>query len=157
MTYDAASRKVIVFGGFDGTTYLNDTWTFDGISWTQVAVSPSPPVRANAQMAMILSRTKSCSSAGTMEQIISATPGFGMEQGRGGRPSELYIGRGLLPVQCFFLTRMGASIFLADSMGISTNLRCGNGTGPIGLSCFQRWFLMRALQRRLRRIILPTK
>ena len=51
MTYDAASRKVIVFGGFDGTTYLNDTWTFDGISWTQVAVSPSPPVRANAQMA----------------------------------------------------------------------------------------------------------
>src|SRR6266404_7164011 len=51
MTYDAASRKVIVFGGFDGTTYLNDTWTFDGISWTQVAVSPSPAVRANAQMA----------------------------------------------------------------------------------------------------------
>src|SRR5437868_15380926 len=51
MTYDAASGKVIVFGGYDGTGYLNDTWTFDGISWTRVAASPSPSARANAQMA----------------------------------------------------------------------------------------------------------
>ena len=40
-----------MFGGFDGTGYLNDTWTFDGVTWTQVAVSHSPPVRAAAQMA----------------------------------------------------------------------------------------------------------
>jgi hypothetical protein len=51
MTYDPASGKVIVFGGFDGGGYLNDTWTFDGISWTQVVASPSPPPRAAAQMA----------------------------------------------------------------------------------------------------------
>jgi hypothetical protein len=51
MTYDPASRRVIAFGGFDGTTYLNDTWTFNGISWTQIAAQPSPPARANAQMA----------------------------------------------------------------------------------------------------------
>jgi len=26
MTYDAAIRKIIMFGGYDGTGYLNDTW-----------------------------------------------------------------------------------------------------------------------------------
>src|SRR5262249_46849491 len=51
MTYDAASGKIIMFGGDNGTTYLNDTWTFDGFTWTQVAVSHSPPARAAAQMA----------------------------------------------------------------------------------------------------------
>jgi Galactose oxidase, central domain len=51
MTYDPASGNIIMFGGFDGAGYLNDTWTFDGVTWTQVAVSHSPPVRAAAQMA----------------------------------------------------------------------------------------------------------
>ena len=51
MTYDAASGKVIVFGGFDGNGYLNDTWTFDGVTWTLIATDTPPPARAAAQMA----------------------------------------------------------------------------------------------------------
>ncbi|PYJ37734.1 MAG: hypothetical protein DME84_06430 [Verrucomicrobia bacterium] len=51
MTYDPASGKIIMFGGFDGTTYLNDTWTFDGVTWTEVATNTRPPARAAAQMA----------------------------------------------------------------------------------------------------------
>jgi hypothetical protein len=51
MTYDAASGKVIMFGGDNGTTYLNDTWVFDGLTWTQVATDTPPPARAAAQMA----------------------------------------------------------------------------------------------------------
>ncbi len=51
MTYDAASGKVIMFGGFNGTGYLNDTWTFDGINWSRAATPLSPPRRAAAQMA----------------------------------------------------------------------------------------------------------
>ncbi len=43
MTYDAASEKVIVFGGFDGAGYLNDIWTFDGVNWTKVNTPPCPP------------------------------------------------------------------------------------------------------------------
>jgi len=31
--------------------YLNDTWTFDGVTWTQVATNTPPPARAAAQMA----------------------------------------------------------------------------------------------------------
>ena len=50
MTYDAASHKVVMFGGYDGG-YLNDTWTFDGTTWTRVNTPTAPPGRANAQMA----------------------------------------------------------------------------------------------------------
>jgi hypothetical protein len=51
MSYDAASKKIVIFGGFDGAGYLNDTWTFDGTTWTKVNTSSSPSARANAQMA----------------------------------------------------------------------------------------------------------
>src|SRR5436190_18204441 len=51
MTYDPASGKIVMFGGFDGTGYLNDTWTFDGVSWILVATDTPPPARAAAQMA----------------------------------------------------------------------------------------------------------
>jgi len=50
MTYDGDSGKVVVFGGDSGTQYLNDTWTFDGFTWTHVATRTAPPPRANAQM-----------------------------------------------------------------------------------------------------------
>ena len=51
MTYDAASKKVLVFGGFGGRGYFNDTWTYDGTSWTKVDTAIAPCARANAQMA----------------------------------------------------------------------------------------------------------
>src|SRR5215472_13400116 len=45
MTYDPVSGKIIVFGGFDGNGYLNDTWEFNGITWTQVTTNTPPPAR----------------------------------------------------------------------------------------------------------------
>src|SRR5438552_13576370 len=50
MTYDPISAKIIAFGGFDGTGYLNDTWSFDGTSWAQIVTPSAPPARAAAQM-----------------------------------------------------------------------------------------------------------
>lgn len=37
MTYDPVSGKIIAFGGFGGTSYFNDTWSFDGTTWAQIA------------------------------------------------------------------------------------------------------------------------
>jgi hypothetical protein len=53
MTYDPVSEKVIMFGGYDANTntYLNDTWEFDGATWTQVMTNSPPPARTAAQMA----------------------------------------------------------------------------------------------------------
>ena len=57
MTYDAASGAVVIFGGLG----FNDTWTWDGTSWAQVAdagdagcttaCTDGPPATAGAQMA----------------------------------------------------------------------------------------------------------
>jgi hypothetical protein len=45
-TYD-----VILFGGYDGTNYLNDTWVWNGTTWISITpASTSPPARANATM-----------------------------------------------------------------------------------------------------------
>ena len=32
MIYDAATKKVILFGGYDGS-YLGDTWSWNGKTW----------------------------------------------------------------------------------------------------------------------------
>jgi hypothetical protein len=44
--------KLVLFGGrYEGASgeweYLNDTWTWDGSSWTQLAPPTSPPARAS--------------------------------------------------------------------------------------------------------------
>jgi hypothetical protein len=46
MVYDGVSKKVILFGGFGATSYLNDTWTWDGVKWTQIATAIAPSPRA---------------------------------------------------------------------------------------------------------------
>src|SRR5438477_10315924 len=46
MTYDAASGSAVMFGGFDGTGSLNDTWTFDGRSLSRLQTLISPPALA---------------------------------------------------------------------------------------------------------------
>ncbi|MCR9243504.1 MAG: kelch repeat-containing protein [bacterium] len=45
MTYDWANGEVVVFGGGDGTQVFGETWTFDGVSWTQQAPANQPPAR----------------------------------------------------------------------------------------------------------------
>jgi hypothetical protein len=46
MAYDPARGQVVLFGGYTGSDYLGDTWTWDGTEWTQryPAHAPSPRV-----------------------------------------------------------------------------------------------------------------
>ncbi len=47
MIYDAATSQVMLFGGStstDSSTFLSDTWTFNGANWTQLSVN-APPAR----------------------------------------------------------------------------------------------------------------
>src|ERR1700730_14538392 len=50
MTYDPVSGKIVAFGGFDGTGYLNDTLSFDGTNWVQLTTQSTPSARAASQM-----------------------------------------------------------------------------------------------------------
>lgn len=58
MAFLYTQAVTVLFGGDDGTgTGLDDTWTYDGATWTQVAVAgPRPSPRAGAQMVPVLSR-----------------------------------------------------------------------------------------------------
>lgn len=54
MAYDPANGTVMLFGGFgavDNSDDLNDTWIWDGSTWSQAAPAASPPVRTNAGLA----------------------------------------------------------------------------------------------------------
>ncbi len=49
--YDPVGKKVVLFGGFNANAVLNETWTFNGTTWTQVKTSVAPTPRAAASMA----------------------------------------------------------------------------------------------------------
>ena len=53
MTYDPATGNVVLFGGYSdsGSGYLNDTWTWNGSTWTQQTPTSSPPVEYGSAMA----------------------------------------------------------------------------------------------------------
>lgn len=51
MAYDAASQKVVLFGGYGEDGETNDTWTWDGANWTEAFPSDSPLARAGHSMA----------------------------------------------------------------------------------------------------------
>ncbi len=42
MTYDQTLKKTVLFGGFEGTNYIDETWTWDGTQWSRVKNNPAP-------------------------------------------------------------------------------------------------------------------
>jgi hypothetical protein len=54
MAYDSATHEVVLFGGMvmrSSGGALSDTWVWDGMTWSQRAVSPHPPGRLEASAA----------------------------------------------------------------------------------------------------------
>jgi hypothetical protein len=50
MAYDAATGTFVLFGGYNGSEVLGDTWTWDGTTWTQQFPPVSPSPRTNNGM-----------------------------------------------------------------------------------------------------------
>jgi len=51
MAFDAATRTMVLFGGISDGGYLDDTWSWNGATWTRLFPSTSPPPRSGASMA----------------------------------------------------------------------------------------------------------
>jgi hypothetical protein len=51
MADDPGTGQLVLFGGSNNGVYLNDTWTWSGISWTKQSPATSPPARDSASMA----------------------------------------------------------------------------------------------------------
>jgi hypothetical protein len=49
MAYDATLKKTVLFGGFNEVNYLDETWLWDGTTWTQVKKN-LPPSRSHTAM-----------------------------------------------------------------------------------------------------------
>ena len=50
LVYDAARQRVVLFGGYDGTTQRTDTWTWDGATWTDVTPLVSPSLGSGTRL-----------------------------------------------------------------------------------------------------------
>ncbi len=49
--YDTGTGQMVMFGGYENGAHLNDTWAWNGSTWTQLFPALSPPVRGYASMA----------------------------------------------------------------------------------------------------------
>lgn len=49
----SGTGTLVLFGGNDGSTNLNDTWTFDDAGWSPLNVKSSPPARSYASMSTL--------------------------------------------------------------------------------------------------------
>lgn len=57
MSYDASASRVLMFGGRNaGDQHLDDTWSWDGQSWTQLTPAERPPARRHAASAFDTTR-----------------------------------------------------------------------------------------------------
>ena len=71
MAYDAATGKMVLFGGWNGSAsyvVFGDTWTWNGTTWTQQAPAASPSAREDAAMAY---------DSGTGEEVLFGGVGMG--------------------------------------------------------------------------------
>jgi N-acetylneuraminic acid mutarotase len=76
MVYDANSGRVILFGGTDGSTSLNDTWAYDPVAnaWTDLSPSGAlPPARSMFGMAYDSSKERVVVFGGLNSTPTSAT------------------------------------------------------------------------------------
>jgi cysteine-rich repeat protein len=51
IAYDGARQRTVMYGGWTVDGNLNDTWEWDGASWTQITTAHSPGPRLDASMA----------------------------------------------------------------------------------------------------------
>jgi hypothetical protein len=50
MAYDSLDGQTVLFGGYNGSISLGDTWVWNGINWTQKSPITSPPPRYDYAM-----------------------------------------------------------------------------------------------------------
>ncbi|MBK8975104.1 MAG: hypothetical protein IPM29_04215 [Planctomycetes bacterium] len=65
MVYDDTVGRLVLFGGYDGTSYFNDTWTFDGVAWQLQTPATSPSGRGRHGMAFDSFRSRVVLFGGT--------------------------------------------------------------------------------------------
>lgn len=75
MAYDSVRGVIVMFGGYDGANTLwGDTWTYDGMDWTEKGAS-GPPVRQGHKMAFDAARAQVVVFGGSLGPVGQFVPG----------------------------------------------------------------------------------
>lgn len=72
MAYDRANDRIVMFGGVSGSTYRDDTWTYDGTTWTLLTTT-TPSARTNATMVYDPSRQALIMFGGRYATMLGAS------------------------------------------------------------------------------------
>jgi PKD repeat protein len=51
LVYDSEDSEMLLFGGHNGSVYLNDTWAFNGTAWSRVHSTSAPSPREDLMLA----------------------------------------------------------------------------------------------------------
>jgi hypothetical protein len=51
MYYDQVSKKVVLYGGYNGETFFKDVWTWDGSAWTKIELKGDSPEASHYALA----------------------------------------------------------------------------------------------------------
>ncbi|MBK8232988.1 MAG: hypothetical protein IPK72_20990 [Candidatus Eisenbacteria bacterium] len=51
LAYDSARGRTVLFGGVEVSSYVSDTWEWDGSNWTRQNPAVSPPARSGHALA----------------------------------------------------------------------------------------------------------
>lgn len=148
-SYDPAIGAVVLFGGWDGSAYLNDTWTFLHGGWSRVTTVAAPAPRVTAGLAydgsdgyLLLSgggtssgpAADSWSFNGTTWSAVGGSGGpvgIGGDQGLTAAPGGGVVGFGgagcLMPLQgpCNFTYEFSAGAWHLVSAGGTPSARLG--------------------------------
>ena len=73
MAYDSTRGKVVLFGGYDGSGRVNDTWEYDGVNWALVTTASSPSDRGAHAMVYDSVRGKVVMFGGTNGGYLNDT------------------------------------------------------------------------------------
>ena len=73
MAYDSVRRRMVVFGGFDGSFRLGDTWEYDGTAWVETTPASSPAARSHHAMAYDSNRERVVMHGGYSTTSLSDT------------------------------------------------------------------------------------
>jgi hypothetical protein len=73
MAYDASHQQTLLFGGTDGKSNLNDTWTWNGTNWQQQHPTTSPVARVDAGMVYDVSSQQTVLFAGASVNSTNVT------------------------------------------------------------------------------------
>lgn len=73
LAYDLSRNRTVLYGGWSGAGFTNDTWEWDGAAWTQVTTNNIPSPRDRFGMCYDLARSKVVLFGGISAQVSDET------------------------------------------------------------------------------------